>query len=93
MGLIVVAVVFKGWKNYRRSGWFRKNQKERYSCRIDAATFLAYNNIAVISGMAKGIDGYAHTACLKANGYTLASLGNGLDICYPKEHFQIPALL
>lgn len=52
----------------------------------EAATFLARNNIPVISGMAKGIDGYAHTACLKAGGYTIAFLGNGVDICYPKEH-------
>lgn len=43
-------------------------------------------NMAIISGMAKGIDSYAHTACLKAGGYTVAILGNGLDICYPGEH-------
>lgn len=53
---------------------------------IDVAQFLANNNIPVISGMAKGIDGYAHTACLKAGGYTIAILAAGLDICYPKEH-------
>ena len=39
---------------------------------IEAASYLAKNNITVISGMAKGIDGYAHTACLKAGGYTVA---------------------
>lgn len=39
-----------------------------------------------MSGMAKGIDSYAHTACLKAGGYTLAFMANGLDICYPPEH-------
>ncbi|MEA1962595.1 MAG: DNA-processing protein DprA [Bacillota bacterium] len=53
---------------------------------VHAADFLVRNGIAVISGMAKGIDGYAHTACLKAGGYTLAFLGNGVDICYPREH-------
>ena len=52
----------------------------------EAAAFLAKQDIPVISGMAKGIDGYAHTACLKEGGYTLAFLGNGVDICYPKEH-------
>lgn len=53
---------------------------------VEAADFLARHDITVISGMAKGIDGYAHTACLKAEGYTLAFLGNSVDICYPKEH-------
>lgn len=41
---------------------------------------------AIISGMAKGIDSYVQTACLKLGGYTVAVLGNGLDICYPEEH-------
>ena len=44
------------------------------------------NGQTVISGMAKGIDSYAHTACLNAGGYTVAVVGNGLDICYPSEH-------
>jgi len=53
---------------------------------VEAAGFLAQNDIPVISGMAKGIDGYAHIGCLKAEGYTIAFLGNGVDICYPREH-------
>ena len=44
---------------------------------------------AVISGMAKGIDSYAHTAALRANGYTIAVLGSGADICYPIEHEKL----
>ena len=55
----------------------------------EAATYLAKENIAVISGMAKGIDGYAHTSSIKAEGYTIAVLGNGLDICYPPEHIEL----
>jgi len=55
----------------------------------DVSEYLAKNNITVISGMAKGIDGYAHTACLNSGGYTIAFVGNGLDICYPKEHFSL----
>ena len=39
--------------------------------------------------MAKGIDSYAHTACLNAGGYTVAIVGNGLDICYPSEHKRL----
>ena len=56
---------------------------------VEAATYLAKNKIPVISGMAKGIDSYAHTACLKAEGYTIAFLGCGVDICYPKEHVEL----
>jgi DNA processing protein len=56
---------------------------------VDAAEFLAKHNIPVISGMAKGIDSYAHTSCLISGGYTIAILGNGLDICYPREHGEL----
>jgi len=52
----------------------------------EAAAFLAQQGITVVSGLAKGIDSYAHTACLKEGGYTLAFIANGLDICYPPEH-------
>jgi len=55
----------------------------------EAVEYLANEKIPVISGMAKGIDGYAHTACLKVGGYTLAFFGNGVDICYPKEHSEL----
>ncbi len=54
-----------------------------------AATYLAKQGICVVSGMAKGIDGYAHTSCIKSGGYTIAVFGNGLDICYPPEHAEL----
>ncbi|MBZ9688910.1 DNA-processing protein DprA [Clostridium estertheticum] len=59
-----------------------------YGKKVAAETgeYLAQNNVTVISGMAKGIDSYAHTGCLKSGGYTLAFLGSGVDICYPCEH-------
>jgi len=56
---------------------------------VEAAEVLAKNNVTVISGMAKGIDSYAHTTCLKAGGFTAAILGCGADICYPKEHINL----
>ena len=31
----------------------------------------------------------AQTACLKAGGYTVVILGNGLDICYSSEHHKL----
>lgn len=53
---------------------------------IEIATDLTRQGNTIVSGMAKGVDAYAQTACLKAGGYTIAVLGNGLDICYPSEH-------
>lgn len=55
----------------------------------ETAERLAADGVTVISGMAKGIDGYAHTAALKAGGYTVAVLGNGPDICFPSEHASL----
>ncbi|MHB1407253.1 MAG: DNA-processing protein DprA [Desulfitobacteriaceae bacterium] len=52
----------------------------------EAASFLAGKGVTVVSGMAKGIDSYAHTACIKNGGYTLAFVANGPEICYPPEH-------
>lgn len=59
----------------------------------EAASYLAKNKICVISGMAKGIDSYAHTACLNNNGYTIAIVGCGLDICYPSEHRELMEMI
>lgn len=52
---------------------------------------LAQNNITVVSGMAKGIDSLAHWGALEANikHSTIAVLGCGLDICYPKENYEL----
>ena len=50
---------------------------------------LVNKNCAIVSGMAKGIDSYAHTQCILDGGYTVAVLGCGLDICYPKEHDRL----
>ncbi len=47
---------------------------------------LAKAGIAVISGMAAGIDGAAHRGAVRAGGYTCAVLGCGIDVCYPSEH-------
>lgn len=50
------------------------------------AYLLAKNNITVISGLAKGIDSAAHTGTLQAKGKTIAVIGTGIDLVYPKEN-------
>ena len=47
---------------------------------------LALNNINVVSGLARGIDSFAHKGCLKAKRKTIAVVGCGLDTVYPKEN-------
>lgn len=47
---------------------------------------LARRGYVVVSGMARGIDGVAHTAALEAGGRTLAVLAGGFDHLYPPEH-------
>lgn len=50
---------------------------------------LAYNNVATVSGMAAGIDSMAHSGALEEGGDTIAVLGCGPDICYPKANEQL----
>ncbi|QHQ62065.1 DNA-protecting protein DprA [Anaerocolumna sedimenticola] len=50
---------------------------------------LASAGVQIISGLARGIDGYAHDGALAAGGYTCAVEGCSVDICYPKENFNI----
>lgn len=58
-----------------------------------AATYFSYNlakqNVTIVSGLARGIDSYSHIGALKANGKTIAVIGSGLDIIYPKENEQL----
>jgi DNA processing protein len=52
----------------------------------ELAKFLASRQSTVISGLALGIDAAAHRGSLDGNGTTIAVLGTGMDIIYPREN-------
>jgi DNA processing protein len=47
---------------------------------------LANHRLVILSGMARGIDSYAHKGALAAGGSTVAIWGTGVDVIYPKEN-------
>src|SRR2546427_12597474 len=55
---------------------------------------LADRGLVIVSGLARGIDSSAHKgACAAARGVTVAVLGNGIDVIYPKENKKLFALV
>lgn len=53
------------------------------------AAGLAASGVTVVSGLAVGIDRQAHLAALPLPGGTIAVLGAGPDVCYPKENNEL----
>lgn len=57
-----------------------------YGIRVatDLAADVAGSRACVVSGLARGIDAAAHDGALAAGGTTVAVLGCGVDLCYPR---------
>lgn len=67
----------------------RKNtQYGERMCKSFVKNLVNYN-IAVISGLAEGIDSIAHTTCLKNSGKTIAILPSGLENIYPSKNREL----
>ncbi|STY61939.1 DNA-processing protein DprA [Mannheimia haemolytica] len=53
------------------------------------AADLVKHNMAVTSGLAIGIDGFAHKKVVEHQGVTIAVLGSGLNRIYPARHQKL----
>jgi DNA processing protein len=56
---------------------------ERLSCD------LAARGLTIISGLARGVDSAAHRGAIAARGKTVAVLGTGIDVIYPRENSRL----
>ncbi|MGD8177260.1 DNA-processing protein DprA [Marinimicrobium sp. ARAG 43.8] len=53
------------------------------------AAFLAGRGFAITSGLATGVDGFAHGGALEVEGTTVAVVGTGIDRVYPARHRKL----
>ncbi len=56
---------------------------------FNIAEVLSINSVTVVSGMAKGVDSYAHRGALNGKGATIAVMANGINIAYPKQNYKL----
>jgi DNA processing protein len=50
---------------------------------------LAARGLAIISGLARGVDTFAHRGAVSAKGKGIAVFGTGVDVIYPKENSRL----
>ncbi|MFA5527546.1 MAG: DNA-processing protein DprA [Peptostreptococcales bacterium] len=67
----------------------RKGSAYGRTVAYELAKKLSQSGSPVISGMAYGIDSYAHRGSVENGGYTIAVLGSGVNICYPKKNREL----
>ena len=60
---------------------------------FEIAHDLAVGGATVISGLAYGVDSIAASAAIAGGGQTVAVLGSGIDVIYPREHVKLARLV
>lgn len=66
----------------RRATYYGKQVAERLAYELSRA------GVAIISGLAYGVDAMAHKGALRAGGHTVGVLGCGVDIVYPQDNLK-----
>ena len=64
----------------RRASLYGLSNAEKFAIQLCA------QGITIVSGMARGVDTYAHRGALKAKGRTIAVMGSGFNHIYPAEN-------
>ncbi len=67
----------------RKASGYGRNIATRTGSALGAA------GVCVVSGMARGIDSFAHEGALRAGGRTIAVLGTGVDVVYPAANREL----
>ena len=78
LGLPAIAIV-----GSRRCSVYGRQVTRKLASELGAA------GLAIISGMARGIDAEAHRGCLSSQAKTVAVLGNGVEMAYPRENRKL----
>lgn len=69
----------------RRPTIYGKRVAEMLAAELSSAGFT------IVSGLARGIDSFAHRAALRGGGRSIGVLGCGIDIVYPRENGTLMA--
>jgi DNA processing protein len=67
----------------RRASAYALNASRHLSTQLTSA------RLAIVSGLALGVDAAAHAAALDAGGVTIAVLGTGIDVIYPRTNRKL----
>ncbi len=93
-----IALYYRGQAQNPGGTWLavvgsRKSSGNSISFTKDLARTLSEAGVGIVSGMAAGIDTAAHEGCIEGGGRTVAVLGCGVDVCYPRRNRALMELI